>query len=104
MFSKKRVQLHTWLGADDDTPKVYTIGLGGALPTLPIKNIVQKQLVCEGNRYELQVPTATLIKSNPFGRRTLLYHSFLNPCQPIYKGEAGDPGRVKWYAFEPEMS
>ena len=83
------------------------VGIGGALPPLPIDNVVRKRMACPLNpdsSTALVVPTATLTPTNVYGRKTLLYHSFINPCQPEYKGQYGDRGRVKWYAFEPEMS
>lgn len=86
-------------------PIQYNVGIGGALPPLPISNVVQKRMVCDANAAkELIVPTATLQPFNVYGRKTLLYHSFINACQPLYKGQVGDPGLIKWYAFEPTMS
>lgn len=85
-------------------PRTLSVGIGGALPVLPISNVVRKRMVCDGSSKELVVPTATLNTSNVYGSKTLVYHSFINPCQPKYKGEVGDLGRIKWYAFDPRMS
>jgi hypothetical protein len=85
-------------------PTTPRIALGGALPPLPINNIYHKNLICSNGQNSVKIPTATLVNEGPLGRRTLLYHSFINPCQPIYKGDPGDLGRIKWYAFESTMS
>jgi len=86
------------------SPLPKGMGIGGALPPLPIKDVVEKTMVCAAHKKELVVPTATLMPVGPLGRKTLMYHSSINPCQPHHKGSDGDLGRVKWYALEPTMS
>lgn len=73
------------------------------MPYVPICNLERRTLLCSTG-LTIALPTATLQKVGSLGRTTYLFHSFIDAYQPIYKGMEGDPGRVKWYAFDPQMS